>query len=70
MSLWNGMWHGLLNDIILQNVIYAECLKEIIIKLSAKSASLLAANQLAKAAAFLMLRARPRGQSNRPRRTL
>ena len=60
MSLWNGMWHGLLNDIILQNVIYAERLKEIIIKLSAKSASLLAANQLAEAAAFLMLRARPR----------
>ena len=37
MSLWNGMWHGLLNDIILGNVIYAECLKEIIIKLFEKS---------------------------------
>ena len=37
MSLWNGMWHGLLNDIILENVIYAECLKEIIIKLVEKS---------------------------------
>ena len=37
MSLWNGMWHGLLNDIILGNVIYAECLKEIIIKLVEKS---------------------------------
>ena len=36
MSLWNGMWHGLLNDIILRNIIYAECLKEIIIQLSEK----------------------------------
>ena len=24
MSLWNGMWHGLRNDIIMRNVIYAE----------------------------------------------
>ena len=24
MSLRNGMWHGLLNDIIMWNVIYAE----------------------------------------------
>ena len=29
MCLWNGMWHGLRNDIIMQNVIYADCLKEI-----------------------------------------
>ena len=69
MSLWNGMWHGLLNDIILENVIYAECLKEIIIKLFEKSV-IFWRQQLAKAAAFLMLRARPRWQSNRPRRTL
>ena len=24
MSLWNGMWNGLRNDIIMRNVIYAE----------------------------------------------
>ena len=24
MSLWNGMWHGLRNDIIMRNVIIAE----------------------------------------------
>ena len=29
MSLRNGMWHGLRNDIIMRNVIYAEWLKEI-----------------------------------------
>ena len=29
MSLWNGMWHGLRNDIIMRNVIYAEWPKEI-----------------------------------------
>ena len=29
MSLWNSMWHGLRNDIIMRNVIYAECPKEI-----------------------------------------
>ena len=28
-TLWNGMWHGLRNDIIMRNVIYAEWLKEI-----------------------------------------
>ena len=26
MSLRNGMWHGLRNDIVMWNVIYAECL--------------------------------------------
>ena len=29
MCLWNGMWHSLRNDIIMQNVIYADCVKEI-----------------------------------------
>ena len=29
MSLRNSMWHGLRNDIIMRNVIYAESLKEI-----------------------------------------
>ena len=29
MSLRNGMWHGLRNDIIMRNVIYAERPKEI-----------------------------------------
>ena len=29
MSLRNSMWHGLRNDIIMRNVIYAERLKEI-----------------------------------------
>ena len=29
MSLRNGMWHGLRNDIIMRNVIYAELLEEI-----------------------------------------
>ena len=24
MSLWNGMWHGLRNDIIMRNLIYAD----------------------------------------------
>ena len=24
MSLWNGIWHGLRNDIIMRNVIYTE----------------------------------------------
>ena len=24
MFLWNGMWHGLRNDIIVQNVTYAD----------------------------------------------
>ena len=28
-TLWNGMWHGLRNDIIMQNVIYADSPKEL-----------------------------------------
>ena len=28
MSLWNGMWHGLRNDIIMQNVKYENWRKE------------------------------------------
>ena len=45
------MWHGLPNDIIMRNVIYAELTKRNKIKL--KSAPFLDANQFAKAATFL-----------------
>ena len=50
MCLWNGMWHGLRNDIIMQNVIYADCLKEII---RLKSAPFFGANQFSKSTDFL-----------------
>ena len=42
MSLWNGRWHGLRDDIIMWNVIYAEW-------------PIFCANQFANAAAVLML---------------
>ena len=51
----NGMWHGMLDDIIMRNVIYAKWLNEMI---KLKSAPFFGANQFAKAATFLMLRAR------------
>ena len=28
MNLWNGMWHGLRNDIIMRNLIYTKWRKE------------------------------------------
>ena len=28
MNLWNGMWHGLRNDIIMRNLIYGKWRKE------------------------------------------
>ena len=28
MSLWNGMWHGLRNDLIMRNLIYEKWRKE------------------------------------------
>ena len=48
MSLRNGMWHGLRNDIIMWNLIYAEWIE-------LNCASLFDANQFANAAAVLML---------------
>ena len=58
MSLRNDIWHGLRNDIIMRNVIYAEWLKEINFKL--KRAPFFGANQFAKVATFLISRARLR----------
>ena len=54
MSLRNGMWHGLRNDIIMRNVIYAEWLKEIN---KTENCAFFGANQLTNSR-FLMLRAR------------
>ena len=52
MSLRNGMWHGLRNDIIMRNLICAaEWSKEI----KLKRAPFFGANQFANAAAVLML---------------
>ena len=53
MSLWNGMWHGLRNDIIMWNVIYMQNDPKKLIKL--KSAPFFCANQFGNAAAVLML---------------
>ena len=51
IKLRNGMWHGLRNDIIMRNVIYAERPK-------VKSAPCFGANQFANTASVLMLQAR------------
>ena len=55
----NDIWHGMRDDIIMRNVIYAKWLNEIDYT---EKCTLFGANQFAKAATFLMLRARLRWQ--------